>query len=565
MRKFALTSVLLLIWQWAVAQHDVYKWQFSGYTGAANYFNPDNSSGNYLEISDNLLYRLEISRHLGNSFGVSLGSSFGHVRGFEPQDELFSTAVQMASVRGYFYTDNGWLFNSSAWLSPYLFAGYGLSRLAVADGDITAATVHTPAIPFGAGLKLRLSERWQLALQAEVVYLQSEHLEEVARVQNDYNSSFFHTGLTIGYSFGFRKSTFNAPQFYADNVALLQSVGNYEQPQQNVLEAVLRLAPKQVELKNTADSANLPQLAEKEKQIAQPKDTVLQQSINVNIDSTTATDSDTVYAVPVRQQRPARRAVKAASGTTTDSVMIRQPAAARQRQPVPVGNEAVRVPENERQMQVYKELPAERPVVVVEPNSINAAQARKQRERLAAIHEQNRQLLISIDSLEKSHNSDTAADTRTTPDRDMVLYLQQQTAVQDSMLLLLQQYERELAELKNSKAASVREPAAGYTTAVFFPINSHHIPAGSLNELNKALDVLRANPDVVVRLTGYADQSGNAAYNMALSKKRVEALTNFLKMQGVPSNRIQTDYVGDTKSTVKLNPLDRRVEIRIAE
>ncbi|WP_262886637.1 outer membrane beta-barrel protein [Pontibacter russatus] len=327
-KRFITICLLLLICHVASAQHDLYKWQLSGYTGIANYINENNSSSDYFKTDDNLLHRLELTRSIGNSLGLSVGYSLGEVGARGLQRALFTTDVHMAALRAYFYTDNGWIFNGSARVSPYFFGGYGLSILETSLGTTTEKSRYVSAIPFGMGLKIRLAERWQLALQTEAVYLTDPHLKGAAFEQNDYNSTYIHTGLTLGYSFGFRKSSFKAPRFYSNNVALLQSVEGQEQPRQNVLEAMLKLEPKEVQLISTQDTVNLAAQQEiTQRAVYAPADTLSTRSTVMEADSSTQiSERRLVPAAPTRTQdttsSPIQTSTSAETKVPRDSVVV---------------------------------------------------------------------------------------------------------------------------------------------------------------------------------------------------------------------------------------------------
>jgi len=49
-----------------------------------------------------------------------------------------------------------------------------------------------------------------------------------------------------------------------------------------------------------------------------------------------------------------------------------------------------------------------------------------------------------------------------------------------------------------------------------------------------------------ITLVGYTDTTGSAAYNMRLSKRRAEAVKNFLTRHGIEENIIHTSGRGET-------------------
>jgi outer membrane protein OmpA-like peptidoglycan-associated protein len=620
MKNLIMICLLLLSCEAASAQHDLYKWQLSGYTGTANYINEDNSSSDYFKVNNNLLHRLELTRSIGNSLGLSVGYSLGEVRGRDLQRNPFTTDVHMSALRAYLYTDNGWIFNVSARLSPYFFGGYGLSVLETTMGAATEKSRYVSAIPFGIGLKFRLAERWQLALQTEAVYLADPHLKGAALEQNDYNSTYMHTGFTLGYSFGFRKSSFKAPRFYSNNVALLQSVEGQNQPRQNVLEAMLKLEPMEVQLINTEDTVNLATLQEiTQRAVYAPGDTLNTRSTVVEADSSTQAQIGRHRLVPAEptQAQDTTSSIQTISSAGTrirrDSVVVRNDVREVQAAPAVVQQSAVSTdtvrqqPAVAAQQRVQKQqtitAPGAAPVktehrapartlettrvkernVYVPTNTkpapaqrtgVDTARLREERQRLAFVNAENRRLQGRIDSLQAAPAGDTLrTGTAAVADTSMLRYLQQQAALNDSMLQRLNQYEQELALSNSPSAAPASAPAElapevapeSYTTTVFYPINAYRVPTGSLRDLNQVLQPLQENPGLHVKLTGYASQSGNPSYNKALSRRRVESLADFLTLQGIAKERVSMQHMGDEKASQQENPLDRKVDIEVYE
>lgn len=85
-------------------------------------------------------------------------------------------------------------------------------------------------------------------------------------------------------------------------------------------------------------------------------------------------------------------------------------------------------------------------------------------------------------------------------------------------------------------------------------------------KLAELASVLKQNPDYRVELEGYADPRGTDAYNVALSRRRVEAVRMALIESGVPAAAIMTGAYGEmtlkcTDATEACWQSDRRVEI----
>ncbi|MDY0026716.1 MAG: OmpA family protein [Lentimicrobium sp.] len=96
-----------------------------------------------------------------------------------------------------------------------------------------------------------------------------------------------------------------------------------------------------------------------------------------------------------------------------------------------------------------------------------------------------------------------------------------------------------------------------------FAVNSTKVDIGQLVQLKPLLDLLKNKPEHKLLLSGYADKSGNANYNMSLSKKRVLAVKDELIKMGVNKTRIMEQYFGSEKATAVNNKDDRKVELKL--
>ncbi|MDE6360030.1 MAG: OmpA family protein [Muribaculaceae bacterium] len=92
-----------------------------------------------------------------------------------------------------------------------------------------------------------------------------------------------------------------------------------------------------------------------------------------------------------------------------------------------------------------------------------------------------------------------------------------------------------------------------------FPVDGAAIQENpQLNDL--AEEAVADGSDVVV--TGYADESGNAAYNQQLSARRAQAIGDYLVAHGVARDHISVEGKGETHA-FESPALDRRVEVRL--
>ncbi|MCI9171662.1 OmpA family protein [uncultured Duncaniella sp.] len=100
---------------------------------------------------------------------------------------------------------------------------------------------------------------------------------------------------------------------------------------------------------------------------------------------------------------------------------------------------------------------------------------------------------------------------------------------------------------------------------IFFTINSSKISEKESVKINELIEYLKANPEAKVSITGYADKgTGNATYNMKLSKFRAQSVADALRKGGIDTLRISVDAEGDTEQPFRENDMNR-VAIAIAK
>ena len=100
----------------------------------------------------------------------------------------------------------------------------------------------------------------------------------------------------------------------------------------------------------------------------------------------------------------------------------------------------------------------------------------------------------------------------------------------------------------------------------FFELDSSEILPEEAAKLDKYAQWLTKHKDVKIAITGYADvQTGNPAYNMGLSQRRVIAVKKYLTDKGIDASRIGTDYKGDTVQPFDVNEQNRVVVSQVVK
>ncbi len=98
---------------------------------------------------------------------------------------------------------------------------------------------------------------------------------------------------------------------------------------------------------------------------------------------------------------------------------------------------------------------------------------------------------------------------------------------------------------------------------VTFALNSSRVNPKFLPDLKALADSVKKSSGRKIQLSGYSDKSGQAAYNLVLSQKRVRAVKNELVKMGIPIKQIVEQYFGSELSTDEVNVNDRKVVIHL--
>lgn len=104
---------------------------------------------------------------------------------------------------------------------------------------------------------------------------------------------------------------------------------------------------------------------------------------------------------------------------------------------------------------------------------------------------------------------------------------------------------------------------ASYPVVCNFDLNSTSLESASQPELDQVVQDLKNDPVRKVVLTGHTDKSGNAAYNLTLSKKRAQSVQDYLTTKGIDASRISIESKGAEDATENYNENARRVDLQI--
>jgi OOP family OmpA-OmpF porin len=112
--------------------------------------------------------------------------------------------------------------------------------------------------------------------------------------------------------------------------------------------------------------------------------------------------------------------------------------------------------------------------------------------------------------------------------------------------------------------SQMRNMINGQYVNVFFDFDETKITTGTISAINFLLKYLNANPNSNAEIIGYADEYGDYDYNMGLSRRRAERVTEMLVRLGIDSKRLKIVVKGEDNSVPKESKLARQLVRRVA-
>ncbi|MBS9524725.1 OmpA family protein [Litoribacter ruber] len=124
-------------------------------------------------------------------------------------------------------------------------------------------------------------------------------------------------------------------------------------------------------------------------------------------------------------------------------------------------------------------------------------------------------------------------------------------------------------EVKNAEVERVGEGIkVTFESGILFGFDSYSLTPAAQENVQELARILNEYPDTYIQVEGHTDNRGSATYNQGLSERRASSVANYLKMQGVASDRITTTGHGFDKpvadnETDEGRAKNRRVEVAI--
>jgi outer membrane protein OmpA-like peptidoglycan-associated protein len=132
--------------------------------------------------------------------------------------------------------------------------------------------------------------------------------------------------------------------------------------------------------------------------------------------------------------------------------------------------------------------------------------------------------------------------------------------------------DKQAEEISKIPGAEVKRVGEGinvtFEEGVLFGYNKFDISGNAEKKLGELANILNKYPETYVLVEGHTDATGSDDYNLSLSKKRSEAVSDELRQKNVKSNRIRTAWYGEAQpkfsnETENDRAKNRRVEFAI--
>lgn len=136
-----------------------------------------------------------------------------------------------------------------------------------------------------------------------------------------------------------------------------------------------------------------------------------------------------------------------------------------------------------------------------------------------------------------------------------------------------------MLELYNKERSIIRIPLGKdlakelSLNPIYFDLDKSNIRADAAVELNKIVNIMRQNPELVIEVGSHTDSRGSKAYNQALSDRRAKSSVQYITNKGVETYRVYGKGYGEVELTnecedgvicdERKHQLNRRTEFKV--
>jgi peptidoglycan-associated lipoprotein len=142
--------------------------------------------------------------------------------------------------------------------------------------------------------------------------------------------------------------------------------------------------------------------------------------------------------------------------------------------------------------------------------------------------------------------------------------LAEQQRIRDSIAAAEAARQAELAAQRAAEEARERARTV-LTQRIHFDYDMSEIRPDAEQVLRSKLEILRASPNVQIRIEGHCDERGSNEYNDALGNRRAQAVVDFFTNFGLDPSRFTTVSFGEDRPLVRASNEEAWAQNRRAE
>jgi peptidoglycan-associated lipoprotein len=142
---------------------------------------------------------------------------------------------------------------------------------------------------------------------------------------------------------------------------------------------------------------------------------------------------------------------------------------------------------------------------------------------------------------------DTAAERRA---REEAMERERQAAEAAAAAARQRAVDDSIARVRAAEEAARRESEmlrGTVTTVINFDFDRSALRDDARAALDAKLPILMANPNLMIRISGHADERGSSEYNLALGQRRAATAKRYLVERGIAESRIETTSFGEER------------------
>ena len=85
---------------------------------------------------------------------------------------------------------------------------------------------------------------------------------------------------------------------------------------------------------------------------------------------------------------------------------------------------------------------------------------------------------------------------------------------------------------------------------ILFDFDKHNIKPQAAFELDKLVELMKKNPEMIIKVEGHTDNRGTDSYNMDLSERRAKSTVQYVISKGIAKDRISGQGFGESRPAV---------------